>query len=306
VVPCSVVTAMTHEARASYRSTTLRPRGLGLVAEAVRELWDRRRLVAYLVRADIKKKGADTLLGNLWWLIDPLLQMIVYLILVEIIFARSTPDYPLFVFAAILPWKWFMTSINDSIVAVTSQDRLIKQLAFPKLVLPSAAVGAGLVNYAFGQIVLAALLIIGFPQRISVFLVWIPVIAFVQLLFTLPLAFIVSAVNVFFRDIANLSRHVLRLWFYLSPALYGAATVAKLGDSHPTFAAILRLNPFYVLFNAYRDVIYGPEAGTVGNSGGPTSPELSGLLVLAAVSIGLLVVATWFFKRLEPAFAKVL
>jgi len=109
--------------------TSVRPGTLGLVREALREVWSRRRLIGYIVRADMKKKGADTLLGNLWWVIDPLLQMLVYVVLVTVIRGGSTtPDYPLFIFAAILPWKWFSSAVGDGVTSVTSQEALIKQL----------------------------------------------------------------------------------------------------------------------------------------------------------------------------------
>lgn len=296
---------MTQEVPASYRNTALRPRGIGLITEAAREIWSRRRLVGYLVRADIKKKGADTLLGNLWWLVDPLLQMLVYLILVSVIFARPQPDYGLFIFAAILPWKWFTSSVNDAITSVTGQERLIKQIAFPKIILPTASVGTGIINFSFGLIVLGALLVLVFSHRISVFLVWIPVIAAVQLVFTIAVAYVLSGVNVFFRDVGNISRHLLRLWFYLSPALYGAATVEKLAEQYPSIGALAKLNPFYILFTAYRDVIYGPEVAAAGSTG-PVPPDVAALAALGGVSLLLMLVAVWFFKRLEPAFAKVL
>ena len=101
-----------------------------------REIWSHRRLTRYLVRADLKKHGSDTVLGNVWWVLDPLLQMLVYVVLVSIIFQRPTPDYPLFIFAAILPWKWFTSAVNDAISSVTGRERLIKQIHFPKIVLP--------------------------------------------------------------------------------------------------------------------------------------------------------------------------
>ena len=104
--------------------------------EAVRDIASRRRLIGYLVQADLRKKGSDTLLGNVWWVLDPLLQMMVYVIVVSVIFDRGGPDYPLFVFAAILPWKWFSSSVTDGIISVTGQDKLIRQIHFPKLVLP--------------------------------------------------------------------------------------------------------------------------------------------------------------------------
>jgi ABC-type polysaccharide/polyol phosphate export permease len=268
---------------------------VALVREAARESWSRRRLIRYLVQADLKKKGADTLLGNLWWVLDPILQMLVYVVLVTIIFQRTTPAYPLFIFAAILPWKWFTSSINDAIVSVTSQERLIKQIHFPKIVLPFAATVAGLVNFGFGLIGLAALLILLFPDRISVTLVLIPIIAAVQFVFTLGLTFLVAATNVFYRDLGNVSRHVLRLWFYLSPAIYSISQVDHIVQENPILGVLFNLNPFTILFEAYRAVIY---SGTL-----PRWSTLGGLLLASFV---LLLVATWLFKRVEPAFAKIL
>ena len=109
VLPFAPMSA-THEAPASFRSSAVRPGPIAPVREGIQDSFSRRRLIRYLVQADLKKKGADTLLGNIWWMLDPLLQMVVYVILVSLIFQRKQPDYPLFVFAAILPWKWFSSS----------------------------------------------------------------------------------------------------------------------------------------------------------------------------------------------------
>jgi homopolymeric O-antigen transport system permease protein len=289
----------------TFSSSAARPGPIGLVVEAVRDIWTRRRLVWYLVRADLKKKGADSLLGNLWWILDPLLQMLVYVVLVEVLFRRNQPDYPLFIFAAILPWKWFTSSVGDGITAVSSQDRLIKQVHFPKIVLPTAAAVAGIANFAFGLIPLMAILVLWYPDRLSGYLVLLPVIAAVQLIFTLAVAFLVSAINVFYRDVGNVSRHVLRLWFYLSPALYGPSTIESLATSHPELFRLMQLNPFYTLFTAYRSVIYGAETSG-GGSVPPMQPDWAALGGLALGSLILLLIATIFFKRIEPSFAKVL
>jgi ABC-type polysaccharide/polyol phosphate export permease len=289
----------------TFSSSAARPSSIGLVKEALLELWSRRRLVRYLVQADLKKKGADSLLGNLWWVLDPLLQMLVYVVLVAVIFQRQQEDYPLFIFAAILPWKWFTSSIGDAITSVSSQDRLIKQIHFPKLVLPTAALAAGIANFAFGLIPLLLLMLLFYPEKITPYLLLVPVIGVVQLVFTAALGFVVATVNVFYRDIGNISRHVLRLWFYLSPALYGPATIAKLAESHPWIYELMKLNPFYTLFTAYRTVIYGIETAD-GRSLPPTSPDWTALGIWLVISIVLLFIATIFFKRIEPTFAKVL
>ena len=279
----------------AFRTTATRPGPIASVTEAIRETLSRRRLIGYMVRADLKRKGTDTLLGNLWWVLDPLLQMAVYVILVSVIAARPQEDYPLFIFAAILPWKWFTSSIGDSITSVTSQERLIKQIHFPKIVLPVAAVVAGIANFAFGLIPLALLLLVFYQDRISPFLVLIPLVAVVQFVFTLSLSFVVAGVNVFYRDVGNVSRHALRLWFYLSPALYSVEQLREIARDIPIAGLALILNPFVVLFEAYRAVMYD---GTL--------PDFAALGILLVVSLLLVAVATIAFKRLEPAFAKVL
>jgi lipopolysaccharide transport system permease protein len=286
---------VTREAPLSYHSTSKRLSPIGLIAQATREILSRRRLIRYLVQADLKKKGADTILGNVWWVLDPLLQMLVYVLLVSVILDRKQEDYPLFIFAAILPWKWFTTAVGDAITSVSSQDRLIKQLQFPKIVLPTAATVAGVVNFAFGFLALAGLLVIFYKDRATPYLALLPIIAAVQFVFTLAVAYAVSAVNVFYRDVGNVSRHALRLWFYLSPGLYGVATLQSIAVNHKILIELMSFNPFFVLFNAYRAVIYDK-----------TGPDWTSLAVLFVVSLGLLALTTVLFKRVEPSFAKVL
>jgi ABC-type polysaccharide/polyol phosphate export permease len=273
----------------------VRPGTLGLVRQGVTDVLSRRRLIRYLVQADLKKKGADTILGNVWWIVDPLLQMVVYVVLVSLIFDRQQPDYPLFIFAAILPWKWFRTAVHDGVTSVVDQQRLIKQIQFPKLVLPVSSAMSGIANFTFGLVPLAGLMLLFYPDRISIWLLTIPLIAVVQLLFTLPVVIAVSSSNVFYRDIGNLARHALRLWWYLSPGLYGVELIQRLTADYPIVGLLMLLNPFTTLFTAYRNAIYDG-----------TSPDWASLLILAVVSLVLLVAATLYFKRVEPAFAKVL
>ena len=276
-----------------------RPNALRLILSGLTDIWSRRRLTRYLVQADLSKHGADTILGNVWWILDPLLQMGVYVVFVTLLVGGrsdvANEDYPLFVFAAILPWKWFSSAINDSILSVVARERIIKQVHFPKIVLPVAATVSGIVNFAFGLIPLVVMILLFYRDRLAWTLVLIPLVAVVQFAFTLGLAILASAINVFFRDVGNVARHVLRLWFYLSPALYSAAQVSKVSANHPEVAVVFGLNPFSILFEAYRAVIY---------EGRP--PSWAGLLVLLVLSLALLAVCTYVFKRLEPSFAKVL
>jgi ABC-type polysaccharide/polyol phosphate export permease len=122
--------------------------------------------------------------------------------------------------------------------------------------------------------------------------------------FTLAVAILVSVGNVFFRDLGNALGHVLRLWWYLSPGLYSIETLesTKTVQNNPLLADLYGLNPFSVLFEAYRAVIYGTPDGL-----GPTHPpDLIALTILFLASVLLLAIAITFFKRVEPEFAKVL
>ena len=293
----------TSEAPAAYRNTAGDPGAIALVREALDDVRSRRRLVRYLVAADMHKRGADTLLGNFWWILDPLLQMLVYVVLVTLLArGHGIEHYPLFIFAAILPWKWFTASVTDATTSVASQDRLIKQIQFPKIVLPVAATTAGVVGFAWGLIPLVAIVLLSLGG-LSPYLIFLPAIAAVQFIFTLAIALLVSAGNVFFRDLGNVARHVLRLWFYLSPGLYSLAVLDEVNllERYPILRTLLELNPFAILFEAYRAVIWGTPETNV-----PGAPSWPSLLGLALASTIFLAFAAVVFKRLEPRFAKVL
>jgi ABC-type polysaccharide/polyol phosphate export permease len=301
VLPFRAVTATSQST--FIHNSAARKRLPTLVANGFREAWSRRQLIRWLVQADVKKKGSDTVLGNIWWILDPLLQMLVYVVLVTFIFERKQPDFPLFVFSAILPWKWFTTSLGDSISSIVAQGPLVKQLQFPKVVLPLSATFAGIVNFAFGMVPLMGLLVFFYRDRLSALILFIPIIAIVQLVFTLAWSLALAAMNVFLRDIGNVSRHLLRLWWYLSPGIYSLETLhkSKTLESHATILRILDANPFAILFTAYRSVIYG-----TGDGGMPVMPDWTALGVLFAVSLVMVLGGMAIFKRLEPSFAKVL
>jgi ABC-type polysaccharide/polyol phosphate export permease len=292
----------TSEVPAAFRHAAGERGPIRLIGEGIADIRSRRRLVRYLVQADIQKRGADTLLGNVWWVLDPLLQMVVYVVFVSIIAPRPVPDYPLFIFAAILPWKWFSASITDSTSSIVRNDQLIKQIQFPKLVLPVSAATAGIVSFAFGTVALG-LLMLFFRDRITPYLLFIPVIAAVQFVFTLAMAILVSAGNVFFRDLGNVEGHLMRLWWFLSPGLYSLAALDQLGifTEHKWLATLAAANPFAILFEAYRAVIYGTVEGPPN-----APPNMPSLAVLLVASLALLAFTTYVFKRLEPNFAKVI
>lgn len=304
-----------NEAPASYRTSATRPGPVTLVTTAWRDVMSRRRLIRYLVIADIKKKGSDTLLGNVWWLLDPLLAMTVYVFVMTVIFQRSVPDFPLYLLAAVIPFKWFTQSIGDSTTSVVRSERLIKQIQFPKIVLPIAGSASEVVSFGFGMLLLLGLsLLTSGGAHLSLMMLWVPVIAVVQFVLILGLSFLVSSFTVFYRDVGIVIGHLMRLLFFMSPILWsfdagtgrGAQLEQALGSTGYT---LLTFNPVAVLLTSYRHVIYGTVAETPEGELiwlPPTAPDVEALGILFVISVVLLLLGTYFFKRLEPAFAKVL
>ena len=246
-----------------------------------------------LARAELRRENARLVLGDLWWIADPLLQMVVYSVLVSVIFERTLPDYPMFVLAALIPWKGLAVSISAGCSAIIGNERVLRQLAFPRVVLPVARLLAQLWRLGVALVVMVVLMVIIWPDRVSPALGWLPVLALVQLVLILPFAIILSAATVFFRDLANFMRHVMRLALYLSPVLYG---MDQLIDRVPEpIAVAYRLNPVALLLEAYRDVAYHG-----------VTPSLTSFLLPIGIGLVMLGPALAVFARAERHFGKAL
>jgi lipopolysaccharide transport system permease protein len=265
----------------------------GAAGAALLELVGWRHLALQLVRAELTRENARLVLGSVWWIADPLLQMLVYTLLVSVIFQRTIPDYPLFVLAALIPWKGLATSISSGGAAVIGNERIVRQLAFPRIVLPTGRLMAQLWRLAVALVVLVVLVAIVWPARLSPALAWLPVLAAAQAVMLLPFVILLSAATVFVRDLANLMGHVMRLAMYVSPVLYGLdQLLARLPEP---LAATYRLNPLAALLEGYRDVAYR------GIAPGPDS-----ILLPLGVGLVLLPFALAWFRRVEPGFGRAL
>jgi len=321
-----------NEAPAAFRSSNDRPGPVDLIRNAVADVWSRRRLIRYMVRADVKKRGVNTVLGNVWWVLDPLITMLIYVLVMTVIFQRSTPDFPLFLLSAMVPFKWFTATIGSSTSAVSGKQSLIKQILFPKIILPVTNSLSQIVSFMFGMGVLLFVWFFAYHDHVTSQVVWLPLLMVVQFVFMLGWTFILSAISVFYRDVGIVIGHFMRLLFWISPILWSFMEVAgrgarlqvglesiERGFGLPTgilFGAI-SLNPMSIMMEMYRKVVYGgldrinPETGLHDPEGtlswtaaGP--PDFQLLAIIFASGIVFILIGTIVFKRLEPAFAKVL
>lgn len=250
-------------------------------------IWRKRELIFYLVKSNLKVSTARTFFGYLWWAIDPLLYMSVYYILVDVIFQRGGEDYPAYLFIALIPWKWTITSIVDATGSITSNAGLIKQLPLPKVIFPLNNVLVNTFRFLVGTGVLIAFLIVyGIP--ITWYIVLFPIVMIVQLSFLLALALVFSLLGTYLRDTKNMTQYMFRLWFYLSPGLYMIDRVPAV------LQKFLWWNPVTHFFVGYRDLLLYHQM-----------PDFRGLTLIFLASVLLIIMSLNQFRKHEGEFAKV-
>lgn len=217
-------------------------------------LIERRHLLWVLVSSNLKRQTKNSALGYLWWFLDPLLMTAVYYLVVVVLFRRGGHNQPfvLFLVCGLLPWKAFSNTVGQSIGSLRGSGGIIKSISFPKAVLPLSLVLSNTVYFLFALIVA---MVIGLAYGSehgtwpNLYYLMLPVVVFLQALFTAGLCMFLAVLGVFFVDIGNIMSHILRMWYFLSPGLYSVQQVPE------SFRPIFRLNPFSELMTSYRDII---------------------------------------------------
>ncbi len=251
-----------------------------------KELYHYRELLKTNVKKDIRGKYKGSFLGILWSFINPLLQVLVYALVFPYIMKVETENYLIFLICGIIPWTWFITSISQGTTSITNNANLIKKVYFPREILPISVVTSGLVNFLISCIIILIFVLLG-GLTISWHLIFLPLIIIVQYIFTLALIFVLSAFNVYVKDVEYIVAFIINMLFYATPILYTTEMFSG------PILWLFRLNPLAHLINAYRDVFYVHHI-----------PNLINLSILLGVSILLVVICYIIFKKLEKRFAE--
>ena len=251
-----------------------------------------RGLIQSLVARELKARYRGSVLGFFWSFVNPLLMLAIYsFVFAEIMpnTTKETTPYSVFFMSGLLPWTWFSASLLEASNSLISGGNLIKKVLFPAEVLPIVSVLANLVHFALGLVILAGFMIgyRHFPDWGD--LIWFPVVVLVQLVFTIGLALVLSALTVHFRDIRDLLANLVQFWFFATPIIYYYQM-----PSVQRFLWLFKLNPFYHLAVSYQELLFFP---------GPFGHWRS-LLYLGAGSVGLFLAGYWVFDRLRDSFAE--
>ncbi len=265
----------------------------------LRKLPKYRGLIQSLVARELKARYRGSVLGFFWSFFNPLLLLMVYTFVFTVVLPGGWDDKlgprALFLFCGLLPWTWFSSSLIESSNILISGGNLIKKVMFPAEVLPIVSVLANLVHFLFGLIILVAFLIYyKAPLQLSE-LVWFPAVVFVQLLLSLGLALLLSAMTVHFRDIKDILSNVLTLWFFITPIIYPMSQVTDAASTTPAWAKpLINLNPFTHLAISYQEILFYP---------GPYG-HWKWLVALGIGSTVLFLFAYFLFDRLRDSFAE--
>ena len=251
-----------------------------------KELYHYRELLKTNVKKDIRGKYKGSFLGILWSFINPLLQVLVYALVFPYIMKVETENYLIFLICGIIPWTWFVTSISQGTTSITNNANLIKKVYFPREILPISVVTSGLINFLISCLIILIFVLLG-GLGITWHLIFLPFIIIIQYLFTLALIFVLSAINVYVKDVEYIVSFIINMLFYATPILYTTEMFSG------PILWIFRLNPLAHLINAYRDVFYVHHI-----------PNLVNLGILLGVSILLVVICYIIFKKLEKRFAE--
>lgn len=259
-------------------------------AGAVRTLLNHRELVQSLIRRDIRSRYKQSALGIAWALLQPLMMAVVYTIVFSHIVKVNTGPipYPLFSYTALLPWTFFSQGLVFGTECLTSNFNLITKVYFPREVFPISSVLGKTVDLALGIIVLIPLFIYYHVQMTWMILLVVPVLL-IQLCLMLGITFLLSAFNLFYRDIRHGIPLLITIWMYLTPIVYPMSLVPE------KYLSVYMLNPMAAIMNSLRGIALQGQ-----------TPDWAHLAYAAGFAIVLLVVGYRTFKKLEPAFAEMI
>jgi len=262
----------------------------GWVSLKLRDLWEYRELLYFLTWRDIKVRYKQTVLGAAWAIIQPFFTMVVF----SLFFGKlaGIPSdgipYPIFSFAALVPWTFFSNALSQSAASLVGSSRLITKIYFPRLTIPIAAVLSGVVDFLLAFIVLLGMMLFyGITPTINV--IWLPFLLVLALVTALGVGLWLSAMNVQFRDVRYAVPFMVQAWMFASPIAYPSSLLDE------PWRTLYGINPMVGVVEGFRWALLGTATAP-----GPI------IVVSSLASLALLVSGAFYFRRMEKTFADVI
>ena len=268
--------------------TMIRP-SKGWVSLKLDELWEYRELLYFLTWRDIKVRYKQTVLGAAWAIIQPFFTMIVFSLFFGQLAGIPSDGipYPIFSYAALVPWTFFATGLSSSSNSLVGSANLLKKVYFPRLTIPIATVLSGVIDFVLAFIVLLGMMLFyGIVPTINV--IWLPLLLMLALITSLGVGLWLSAMNVQFRDVRYTIPFITQFWLFATPIAYPSSLLSE------PWRTLYAINPMVGVVEGFRWALLGTDTAP-----GPI------IIVSALAALTLLVSGAYYFRRMEKTFADV-
>lgn len=267
--------------------TIIRPRP-GWISIDWRELWDSRELLAFLVWRDVSVRYKQTVLGLAWAILQPVFTMLVFTVIFGNLAQMPSQGvpYPIFVYAGLLPWMFLSTAVTGASQSLVSQQALLTKIYLPRLFVPAASIGGGLVDLLVSSGVFA-LLMAYYGVVPGWGLLAVPLLVLLTLVASLGVGLALAALTVTYRDFRYVIPFMVQAWMYLSPVIYPVTLVP------PKWQLLLAVNPMVGIIDGFRSALLG------------TPWNLPALAMSTACASALLLFGLFYFRKTERRFADV-
>ena len=254
-----------------------------------REIWEYRTMIASLVRKDLRGRYQASVLGFLGTFIVPLCQLLVYTLVFSVIIRSSVEKFYLYLFVALIPWNFFSACLTGGASCVLQQQSLVNKIYFPREVVPIAYVTGAFVNMLYCEIVVILVALFSGVAFSPLGLLCLPLVMAVEYILALGITLIISALDVYFRDLEHILGIVSMAWMFLTPIMYDMSIIPD------RLRPVFMLNPMTSIVMAYRDILY---SGSV--------PNLGTLGIAAGMGLFFCVVGFLVFGKLKRRFSEVM
>jgi lipopolysaccharide transport system permease protein len=273
----------------------LRPtRGLAFIN--LRDLWVYRELIYFMTWRDLKVRYKQTVLGATWVILQPLMQTVIFTLLFHQA-AGFTADngapYPIFSFAALLPWNMFAHALSTASLSLVSNRNMLTKVYFPRLIIPLSPILASLVDFLIAFVMLIGMMLYyhfnpsaGFTIHLTTAILTLPLFLLLALVTTLGVSLWLSALNVIYRDVGQVIPFLMQIWFFITPIVYSSRAVTA------RWQVVYALNPMVGVVNGFRWALIGTHSAP-------------GSMLIASVSVALLILVSglFYFRNMERTFA---
>ena len=261
----------------------------GWVSLRLRELWTYRELLYFLTWRDIKVRYKQTVLGASWAIIQPFFTMVVFSLFFGKL-AKVPSDgipYPIFCFAALVPWSFFANGLNQASNSLVGNANLIKKVYFPRMAMPIASVLGGFVDFVLAFAILIGMIFYyGMVPTINV--IWLPFFLMLAFITSLGASLWFSAMYVQFRDVRHIIPFLTQIWLFATPIAYPSSLLSE------PWRTLYGINPMTGVVEGFRWALLGAH----------TAPEPI-IGVSSCAAMGLLISGAFYFRRMEKTFADV-